>query len=337
MQLAYRRAHVGEEHHVVHNLTNRHPRVVNQHQVGRQYDNEHRAYLLHKSLQPLVDERDAARLHLLVGALLLKCGLLRRLQPLAVERLDDAHALYDVQYTVAQLLMGAEHTVAPALHAASLHGGNPKIDGNDGGGHEAHVDVGGIHQHQRQHGAGEKRQDVDKEVLHRVAEAHDAAVDARLQLAGLIAVLTEESHAERQYAVDHPQREVAAHIDAYLLAEDALSEGDERRQHLLAEQDDANGNQDLCRRAPLEAAVEVKQGVDGVDSTVEHHGVDLRHERPCEGQHQRDRQQPAIGQHKRQQPPQQPTDTHLRFLILTHLLVFFTCKKNEHRPVLLFK
>ena len=51
MELAYRRTHIGEEHHVVHDLTNRHARIVDQHEIGRQDDNEHRAYLLEETLQ----------------------------------------------------------------------------------------------------------------------------------------------------------------------------------------------------------------------------------------------------------------------------------------------
>ena len=70
---------------MVHDFTNGHTGIVDKHQVSRQYYDKHRANLLHKGLQPLVEERDAARLHLLVSALLLQGGLLRRLKTLTVE------------------------------------------------------------------------------------------------------------------------------------------------------------------------------------------------------------------------------------------------------------
>ena len=132
--------------------------------------------------------------------------------------------------------MGAKDTVAPALHTPTLHSGNPEIHRDDDSGHQSDIDVGGIHQHQGQHGTGEERENIDEEILYSVAEAHDSPVNSRLQLAGFVAFLAEIRHAELQNAVHHTQREVAAHMDANLFSEETLSEGNQGRQYLFAKQ-----------------------------------------------------------------------------------------------------
>ena len=136
--------------------------------------------------------------------------------------------------------MTAEDAASPALHSCRLDIGHPEIDGHDAQGHEAHVEVGGEHQHEGEDGAGEERQNLDEEIVHRVAQAHDASVDTRLQLSRLVALTAEEGHAERQDAVYYFQRQVAAHQDAHPLAVVALEERHHRSHQLLAQQDDAD-------------------------------------------------------------------------------------------------
>ena len=66
----------------------------------------------------------------------------------------------------------------------------------------------------------------------------------------LVAVGGEESHAEREQTADHLQGEVATDEDAQALAEISLAEGDQGGHYLLAQQDDADGDQDACSAAP---------------------------------------------------------------------------------------
>ena len=185
--------------------------------------------------------------------------------------------------------MGAEDTTAPPFHAGALTGGDEEIDRDDGEGHEADIEVGGEHEGESHDRAGEERQDVDEEVLDGVAEAHDAAVDASLEFAGLVAVGGEEGHTEAEDAVNDTEGEVVADIDADFLAEDALAEGDDGSEEFLAKQDGADDEQEASRLGPLER-VAMEHGVDGVNSAVEDHSVDLRHERASEGEHQCDYQ-----------------------------------------------
>ena len=51
VQLTDRCTHVGKQHHMIHNLTNRHTRIVDEHQISREDNHQHCTYLLQKSLQ----------------------------------------------------------------------------------------------------------------------------------------------------------------------------------------------------------------------------------------------------------------------------------------------
>ena len=184
------------------------------------------------------------------------------------------------------------HVAAPALELARLAHRDPEVDGHDQQGGEAHVDVGGEHQDEREHGTREERQQVDEEVLHRAREAAHALVDTRLELPGGVVGPGEEGHPEGQDLVDHGLREVLGHEDAHPLAEVVLEIVDHRGEDLLAQQDDADDGEDACRLRPGE--IRADQGVDRVDRAVEHDGVDLRHQGPCEREHEGEDDKPAI-------------------------------------------
>jgi len=99
VQLPDRRADIGKEHHVVHDFSYRHAGIVDEHEVGREDDDEHRAYLFEKTLQTIEEISLATRAELLVGHRALDGSLSLRLYLLAVERLDDGDALQDVELT----------------------------------------------------------------------------------------------------------------------------------------------------------------------------------------------------------------------------------------------
>ena len=202
LQLGDRCDDVAEEHHVVHDLTDRHAGVFDQDQVGRQDDDQDRADLLDETLDPIIIEGHLARLHLVLGHPVLDVQLLVRLDPLTVEALDDVDGINDILDALALGLDMRAHLAAPALETFCLPVGDPEIDRHDPKGHETHIDVGGEHQDQRKQGAGEERQQVDEEVLHRPAETADALVDTRLKLARRIVVGVEEGHPEGQHLLD---------------------------------------------------------------------------------------------------------------------------------------
>ena len=105
-----------------------------------------------------------------------------------------------------QRLVGTKHAPTPPLHPHPLSGSDKEINRDNRQRYQPHIHIGGKHQHQRHHGTGEQGQDVDKEVLHRITQAHHAAVDTCLQLARLVALIAEKRHAKLQYTVHHPQR-----------------------------------------------------------------------------------------------------------------------------------
>ena len=59
-------------------------------------------------------------------------------------------------------------------------GGSNEEPADDQQGGEAHVDVGGEHQDEGEQGAGEQRQQIDKEVLHCSRQRADTLVDSSL-------------------------------------------------------------------------------------------------------------------------------------------------------------
>ena len=266
-------------------------------EAGRQDDNQYRAYLLEEALQTVEHIALLAHVELQARHRALQGGLSRGLYLLAVERLDDGDAFDDAKDALTDGLMTAEDAATSALHAPGLYIGDIEIDGNNTESHQTDVDIGCEHQHQRQEGTGEERQNFDEEVVDGVRQAHDAAVDTRLQLARLVAIGREEGHSERQHTLDDTQRKVAADEDAHTLAIVTLTEGDEGTHHLLAQQDDADNHEDTGSTAPGKAAWRLDEGVDAVDGTVEHNGIDLRHQRTYQRQHQRDSYEPPVMQH----------------------------------------
>ena len=93
VQLSDGRADVGKEHHVVHNLTDGHARIVYQHEVGRQDDNEYGTNLFEETLQTIIKVALFARVQLQSRHVTLDGGLTVGLDLFAVERLDDGDAL----------------------------------------------------------------------------------------------------------------------------------------------------------------------------------------------------------------------------------------------------
>ena len=271
------RADVGEEHHMVHDFSDGHAGIVDEHEIGGEDDDEHGADLLEKTLQTVEHITLLAGVELQVGHRALDVGLASRLYLFAVERLDDGDALDDVEDALAHRLMAAEDAAPPAFHPIGLDIGDPEVDGDDAERHESDVDVGHEHQHEGEDGTGEERQDFDEEVVDGVAEAHDATVDTRLQFARLVALGGEERHPERQHAFHHAHRQVAAHEDAHTLAVVALEEGHQGGDDFFAQEDDGDGGEDAHGTAPGELRL-LDEGVDGIDGTVEHHGIDLGHE-----------------------------------------------------------
>ena len=189
--------------------------------------------------------------------------------------------------------MAIEYAAPSGSHALSLNIGNIEVYGHDEQSHQTHIDIGREHQDQRKQGAGEERQQVDEEVLHRPAEAADALVDTRLELARRILVGIEIGHPEGQHLLDDTLRKVARHEDTHPLAEIVLGKGDQRREDFLAEEHDADDREDPRRLGPGEILGR-HQCVDGIHRTVQHDGIDLRHQRPDEGQYQRQKHKPFV-------------------------------------------
>ena len=125
-------------------------------------------------------------IELQVGHVALDIRLSPSFNAFSVERLDDSDALDDVEDVLTHRLMSAKNTPSSPLHPFRLNIGDPEVDRHDAKCHETHIDIRHEHQHQCQDGAGEKRKNLDKEIVDRVAEAHDAPVDTRLQFSRLI-------------------------------------------------------------------------------------------------------------------------------------------------------
>ena len=146
--------------------------------------------------------------------------------------------------------MTSEDAAAPTFHATGLHVGDIEVDGDDAEGHQSDIDIGQKHQHQREERTREERQDFDEEVVHRVAQAHDTPIDARLELTCLVALCRKESQTEGEHPLDDVQREVATHEDAHPFAIVALEECHHSPYDLLTQQDHTDQGQQAYGTTP---------------------------------------------------------------------------------------
>jgi len=192
----------------------------------------------------------------------------------AIERLDDVDAFNDVHHTVAFLFTILSHVSAPSLQSSGLSDGYPNVNGYDEKGGEADIEVGGKHQNQCEDGTHEQRQKVDEEVLYGGREAAYPLVDSCLQFARFVVLSSEEGHAVGEHVVDDGLRKVLGYVDTHLFAKIVLGISDDGRQYFLSEQDDADDGQYVGCFLPFKI-VRHDEVVDGIDSTVEHYGIDL--------------------------------------------------------------
>ena len=81
---------------MIHNLTNGHAWIIDEHQIGRKDNDEHSAYLLEETFQTVEKIGLFARSKLQIGHRALNARLTISLDLLAIERLDDGDALEDV-------------------------------------------------------------------------------------------------------------------------------------------------------------------------------------------------------------------------------------------------
>ena len=300
VQLADWSADVSEKHHVVHDFSDGHSRVVNQDEIGRQNDDEHRSNLLEETLQAVEKVGLLARVQLQIGHFLLQSCLLVGFGLLAIERFYDVHALDDAQNALADGLMTSENTSSSAFHSRGLNVGHPEVERHDAKSHETHINVGDKHEAEGENSAREEGQNLDEEVVYCVAHAHDASVDSRLQFARLVAFAIEERHSEREDAVHHLQRHVARDQNAHPLAIVSLAESNDGADDFLAQKDDGNDGQKLDSLAPMKTLGLLHHGIDGIYRTVQHHSIYLRHQRADERQDECHNNQPFIGQNKGQ-------------------------------------
>ena len=308
LQLRDGRGDVGKKHHVVHDLTDGHARIVDEDKISGEDDDQHGAYLLHELLPTVVVEHHLACAYLIVGKCRLDVELLLRFDAFAIERLDDVDRLDDRHDAVRLGLAIAAHLLAPTAQLMGLVSGDPDIDRHDEEGGQAHIHIGHKHQDQCQEGRGEEGQEVDERILHRGRKRTDTLVDTRLQATGLVAVAIEVRHAIGEDAIDGSLCQVTRNTHAHPFAEVVLRIGDDHRQQLLAKQDGRDNHQDMGSRRPVERgacqeAVHILAGIDEVvhlvHRPVEHDGVDLRDERPDERQDKRDNHVPLIRLDKR--------------------------------------
>ena len=179
---------IGEEHHMIHNLTNGHARIVDEYEIGGQNDDEHGAYLLQEALQSVEHKALAACTELLTCQAVLNGCLTVGLYLLTIERLDDGDALDDVQNALTDGLMAGEDAATTAFHTFRLNIRHPEVKRYDTQGYQSNIDISDEHEYKGQHGTGEEGQYFDEEVVDRIAETHDSTVYARLKLTCLIPV-----------------------------------------------------------------------------------------------------------------------------------------------------
>ena len=296
LELCDRGHDVAEEHHVVHDLAYGHPGIFDEHEVGGEDDDQHRADLLDEGLQTVVVEGRLADAHLVIGEPGLQVPLLIALDLLAVEALDDVDALDDAHYAVALDLPEVPHIAAPALELLGLADGDPEVDGDYEEGRESYIDVGGEDEDEGEDCAREEGQEVDEEVLHRAGEAAHTLVDTCLELAGGVLLTGEECHAEGEDLVHDGLAHILADEDAHALAVVVLGVGCEYADNFLAEKYGGDYREDAGGLSPVEiAAAGAHEGVDLVHRPVQHDGVDLCQEGADEGQDEGGENKPFVG------------------------------------------
>ena len=94
---------------MVHDLSYRHPGISCEHQVRSQDDDQDGARLADKTLEGIVAETCLTDLHLVAVEACLELCLPVHLDLLAVEGLDDIHALEDIHDAPAAFLVEASH------------------------------------------------------------------------------------------------------------------------------------------------------------------------------------------------------------------------------------
>ena len=267
---------------MVHDFTDGHARILDEHQIGGKNDDQHRSHLFHKALDAVVVKTDPAGFHLILRHLILDVQLLARLDALPVEGLDDADGVDDVLDALALGFQVMAHLPSPSFEPPRLTDGNPEIHRHDGQGHQPHIDIGGEHEDKGQEGAGEKRQQVDKEILHRTGQTAHALVYTGLHLSGGVVVLREKGHAEGKHLFNHRLRKVPGHENAHALPVIVLRKSNKGRQHFLPQQHRGDDGKDARRLVPAE--IRADESVDGVHRPVQDNGVHLLHERAHQGE-----------------------------------------------------
>ena len=288
--------HVGEEHNVVHDLTDRHAGIAAEDEIGGEDDNQDRAGLTHEAFQRVEPEGGAPDAELVAVVALLEFRLLPELDLLAVEGLDDVHALEDVHDAAAPALVEATHVLAGALELLPLHRGDPEVNRDDGQRRQAYVHIGRENEDERQDGAHDHGQEVDEEVLDGAGNAAGTLVDARLEHTGRIVAPGEEGHAVLEDPLHDAQGQPLGDVDPEFLAEDALPERNASPEHFLPKQDDTDDGQYLRRFRPGEVG-RAHEGVDGIHRAVQHDGVHLRQQGAEKGERQGGKQQEAVRLH----------------------------------------
>ena len=249
-----------------------------------------------------------------------------------IERLDDGDALDDVQDALTHSLMSAEDTPSSALHPFCLKVGYIKIYRYDTQSDQPHIDIRPKHQNKRQDGTCEERQDFNEEIVDGIRQTHDASVDSRLQFSRFIPFGCKECHTEGKHALHHPQRKVTTHKDTHPFTIISLEECHQRSNHFFAKKDDSNRGQDLNCAGPREVWY-LYECIDCIDSTVEHNGIHLCHQRTDDCQCQCNAHQPPVRQYEGQDILQQVQDIHLPCILLTivHLLFFSFCRQRYNK------
>ena len=203
VQLTYGGTHIGKQHDMVHDFTDSHARILDEHEICGEDNDEHSAYLFQKTLQTVEEIALLTRAQLQVSHSALNLGLAVSLDLLAIEGFDNSDALYDVQNTLADGLMPTKNTPSASFHSFGLYVSDIEVNRHDTYGYQPHIDIGHEHQHQRQDSTGEQRQNLYEEIVDCVAQAHDSPVYARLQFSGLISLCREKCHSEGEHSFDH--------------------------------------------------------------------------------------------------------------------------------------